>query len=91
MSRHHNLVPKELKVKKNTRTSKLNKQRTKNLKKLKQPKVRLNSDKEDFSEDLKNLFSNNPIVIQEKTFQNVTSDYTIDNIKEIIYLNTLEL
>ena len=31
---HHKLVPKELRVKKNIRTSKLIKQKTKNLKKL---------------------------------------------------------
>ena len=54
----------------------------KNLKKLKKPKVRLDLDKEDFSEDLENLFSNIPIVRQERIFQNLTSDFIIDNIKE---------
>ena len=39
-------------------------------------------DKEDFFEDLENLFINIPIVRQERTFQNVTSDYIIDSIKE---------
>ena len=35
----------------------------------KKPKVRLDLDKEDFSEDLQNLFNNIPIVRQERTFQ----------------------
>ena len=39
-------------------------------------------DNDDFSEDLENLFSNIPIVRQERTLQNVTSDYITDNIKE---------
>ena len=39
-------------------------------------------DKEDFYKDLQNLFSNQPEVRQERTFQNVTSHYIIDNIKE---------
>ena len=58
MSRHLH------KVKKNTRTSRLLKQRKKlsenpyikHLKKLKKPKVRLDLDKEDFSEDLQNHY-----------------------------------
>ena len=54
----------------------------------KNPKVQFDLEKQDFSEDLENLFKDPysedsiPIVGQERTFQKVTSDYIIDNIKE---------
>ena len=66
---------------------------------LKKPKVRLDLDNEDFSEDLQNLFKDPypedsiPIVRQQRTFKNVTFDYNIDNIKEnniCYYFNTIK-
>ena len=48
----------------------------------KKPKVQLNLEKEEFSEDLQNLFNETPIIRQEGTFKNVTSNYIIDNIRK---------
>ena len=64
---------------KRKRISKLQKQKKQILQKLKTLKVRYDLEKEDSSE---NSFSNIPIVRQEKSFKNITSDYIIDNIKE---------
>ena len=83
----------ESRKEKKIRISKLMKQRTENLKKLKKPKVQLDLTKEDFSEDFQNLFNDIPIVKHEKTFKNVTSNYIIDNIKEntVIHLIFLSI
>ena len=62
---------------KGKRRSKLQKQKKQNLQKLKKPKVRYGLMEEDFLEDFRI-----PIVRQETTFKNITSDYIIDNIKE---------
>ena len=56
-----------LKVKKKSRSSKLQNQKKQNLQKLKIPKVKYNLMKEDLSEDLQNLFNNIPIVRWERT------------------------
>ena len=62
---------------KDKRRSKLQKQKKQNLQKLKRSKVRYGLMKEDSPGDLRI-----PIVKRDKTFKSVTSDYTIDNIKE---------
>ena len=62
---------------KNKRRSKLQKQKKQNLQKLKRSKVRYGLMKEDSLGDFQI-----PIVKQDRAFKSVTSDYTIDNIKE---------
>ena len=48
----------------------------------KKPKVKQDISKIDFTNALSNLFNESPVVEDDRTFQNVTSDFLIKNIQE---------